>query len=165
MMDAGVVWDNHGCIPLRETEGWLPGIARYRAAGVDAVTLNIGDSRVPLETLVRTAASIRHFVQQHPDLYLLGLTTADIRAARGSGRLAVCLDVEGVHALGEQVSLVEFLYQVGVRWMLMAYNRRKVLFAHRLPHGTRDPRLDRPAGDLLSLQPEAAARSPAQHPR
>ncbi|MGH8249281.1 MAG: dipeptidase [Steroidobacteraceae bacterium] len=126
MMDAGVVWDNHACVPLRDTGRWLPDIARYRAAGVSAVTLNIGDSRVPLETLIRTAASIRNFVQQRPGEYLLGLQTADLRAAHRSGKLAVYLDVEGVHALDGQVSLVEFLYQVGVRWMLMVYNRRNL---------------------------------------
>jgi membrane dipeptidase len=126
MSESGIVWDNHACLPLHDTERWLPGIARYRTAGATAVTINIGDSLVPLETLIRMAASIRHFVQQHPDDYLLGLTTADLRAAHRTGRLAVCLDVEGVHSLAGQVSLVEFLYQIGVRWMLLVYNRRNL---------------------------------------
>jgi membrane dipeptidase len=126
MTEAGLVWDNHACLPLRDIEEFLPQLARYRAAGADVVTVNIGDSLVPLERMVRTAASIRHFVRAHPDRYLLGRTTADLREAKASGRLAVCLDVEGVHALGPQVSLVEFLYEIGVRWMLMAYNRRNL---------------------------------------
>jgi len=126
MNAAGIVWDNHACLPFIDTEKWLPGIARYRKAGVDAVTINIGDSHVPLEVLIRTAASIRHYVQGHADQYVLGLTTGDIRAAKASGRLAVCLDVEGIFALGEQLSLVEFLYQIGVRWMLLVYNRRNL---------------------------------------
>jgi membrane dipeptidase len=126
MSASGIVWDNHACLPFNDTEQWLPGIERYRKAGVDAVTINIGDSHVPLEVLIRTAASIRHYVQGHADQYVLGLTTSDIRSAKASGRLAVCLDVEGVYALGEQLSLVEFLYQIGVRWMLMVYNRRNL---------------------------------------
>lgn len=126
MRQTGIVWDNHACLPLRDIDEWLPGLSRYRDAGVDVVTVNIGDSLVPLETLIRTAASIRHFVHARPDQYLMGLTPADLRAAQASGRLAVCLDLEGVYALGEQVSLVEFLYQIGVRWMLMVYNRRNL---------------------------------------
>ena len=106
MNEAGLVWDNHACLPLRDIDGFLPELARYRAAGVDAVTVNIGDSLVPLERMIRTAASIRHFVRANPDRYLLGMTTADLREARASGRLAVCMDVEGVQALGSQVSLV-----------------------------------------------------------
>ncbi len=126
MSASGIVWDNHACLPFNDTEQWLPGIERYRKSGVDVVTINIGDSHVPLEVLIRTAASIRHFVQGHPDDYVLGLTTTDLRSAKASGRLAVCLDVEGVFALGTQLSLVEFLYQIGVRWMLMVYNRRNL---------------------------------------
>ncbi len=93
---------------------------------MDVVTVNIGDSLVPLDRMIRTAASIRHFVKANPDRYLLGATTADLRAARASGRLAVCMDVEGVQALGPQVSLVEFLHEIGVRWMLLVYNRRNL---------------------------------------
>lgn len=126
MNATGIVWDNHACLPFDDTEKWLPGIDRYRNAGADAVTINIGDSHVPLDIMIRTAASIRHYVQRHPDQYVLGLTTAAIRAAKAMGRLAVCLDVEGVYALGEQLSLVEFLYQIGVRWMLLVYNRRNL---------------------------------------
>jgi membrane dipeptidase len=126
MNHAGLVWDNHACLPLREIDDFLPQLARYRAAGVDVVSVNIGDSLVPLERMIRTAASIRHFVKAHPADYLLGLSPLDLREAKESGRLAVCLDVEGVHALGPQVALVEFLYEIGVRWMLLVYNRRNL---------------------------------------
>ncbi len=126
MNQAGLVWDNHACLPLRDIDEFLPSLSRYRDAGVDAVTVNIGDSLVPLETMIRTAASIRHFVNANPDKYVLGLATSDLRAAKAGGRLAVCLDVEGVQALGPQLSLVEFLYEVGVRWMLLVYNRRNL---------------------------------------
>ncbi len=126
MMQSGIVWDNHACLPLRDVDDWLPRLSRYRDVGVDVVTVNLADSLVPLETLVRTAASIRHFVNANPDRYLMGLTPADLRAAKSSGRLAVCLDVEGVHALNGQASLVELLHHIGVRWMLMVYNRRNL---------------------------------------
>ena len=126
MNEAGLVWDNHACLPLREIDEFLPQLARYRAVGVDVVTVNIGDSLVPLERMVRTAASIRRFVRANPGHYQLGLKATDLRNARETGRLAVCLDVEGVHALGTEVALVELLYELGVRWMLMVYNRRNL---------------------------------------
>lgn len=126
MNEPGIVWDNHACLPFRDTERWLPEIARYRRAGADAVTINIGDSHVPLETLARMAATIRDFVRGHPDDYLMGLTTGDIRTARATGRLAVCLDIEGVFAFGEELSLVEHFYGLGVRWMLLVYNLRNL---------------------------------------
>ncbi len=126
MDQPGIIWDNHACLPFRDTERWLPDIARYRKAGADAVTINIGDSNVPLEVLTRMAAAIRHYIQQHPEDYVLGLTVADLRAAQAAGKLAVCLDIEGVHSFGEQHSLVEFFHEIGVRWMLLVYNRRNL---------------------------------------
>jgi microsomal dipeptidase-like Zn-dependent dipeptidase len=71
--------------------------------------------------MIRTAAA-SGTSSWRPRRYLLGRTAADLRAAKASGRLA-CMDVEGVQALGPQVSLVEFFYDIGVRWMLMVYNR------------------------------------------
>jgi membrane dipeptidase len=125
-MEAGIVWDNHACLPFSGTERRLPELARYRAAGAHAVTVNIGDSQVPLETLTRMAGTIRDYVTRHPDEYLMGTTVQDIRCAAETGRLAVCLDIEGVYALGERLELVEHFYGLGVRWMLLVYNRRNL---------------------------------------
>jgi len=118
-----LVWDNHGCMPFEDTEQWLEQLARYRASGVDVAAINIGDSNQPLETLIRMAAAIRDYVAKHPEHYVMALNTAAIRAAKAEGKLAIALDVEGVYALGNQVSLVPLLYDLGVRWMLMVYNR------------------------------------------
>ena len=126
MRQSGIVWDNHACLPFSDTGRWLPELARYRRAGADAVTLNIGDSHVPLEVLTRMADVIRAFVQANPDDYVLGLTTADIRAAKAAGRLAVCLDIEGVFSFNGDTSLVGQFYGLGVRWMLLVYNRRNL---------------------------------------
>jgi membrane dipeptidase len=126
MKRRAIVWDNHACLPFEDTGRWLPGIERYRQAGVDAVTINIGDSHVPLEVLERTAACIRRHVEENPDRYLLGLSVADLAAARDTGRLAICFDIEGVFALGEDLALVEHFYRLGVRWMLLVYNRRNL---------------------------------------
>ena len=43
IIDGCLVWDNHGCMPLRPIDtSFLPQLARYRAAGFDHVSLNIG---------------------------------------------------------------------------------------------------------------------------
>jgi membrane dipeptidase len=118
-----LVWDNHGCMPFEDTERWLEQLERYRASGVDVAVINIGDADYSLETLIRMAATVRDYVARHPDRYVLAVDTAAIRAAKATGKLAIALDVEGVYALGSQVSLVPLLYDLGVRWMLMVYNR------------------------------------------
>jgi membrane dipeptidase len=118
-----LVWDNHGCLPYEDTERWCAGLERYRASGVDVAVINIGDAEAPLETLVRMAATVRSYVARHADRFVMVRDAASIREARTQGRTAVALDVEGVFAIGEQLSLIPLLYDIGVRWMLMVYNR------------------------------------------
>ncbi len=122
-----LVWDNHACLPQHGAEAFLPEIARFRAAGVDVLGLNIGDSNVELADLIRLAAAIRGYVAAHPDHYRQVANMADIRAAKREGKLAILLDIEGCFAMGDQLSLISFFFDIGVRWMAMVYNRRNLV--------------------------------------
>jgi membrane dipeptidase len=118
-----VVWDNHACMPLRADDAFLPQLERCRRSGVTVVTLNIGLDLTSFDQNVRVLAHFRQFVQRHADRYLLVQSLADVHEARRSGRLGVCFNLEGTRALGDQLSMVEFFHSLGVKWMLMAYNR------------------------------------------
>lgn len=127
LISRSIVWDNHGCMPLRpQDQSSLPQLARYRRAGVDAVTLNIGFGENTIEEHVRVLASMRDWLLRHPDDYLLAGSVADIRRAKAEGKLAVLFDIEGMGAVGDQPSLVRLYYDLGVRWMLVAYNRNNL---------------------------------------
>ena len=73
--------------------------------------------------MIRLAAHLRSFVTQHADEYVLAGTAADVRLAKNDGRTAIAFDVEGLRVIGDQLSLVALLYDIGVRWMSVAYNR------------------------------------------
>jgi membrane dipeptidase len=75
-----------------------------------------------IEEHVRTLASLRHWLKARPDEYVLMRTADDIDNARATGRLAVGFDIEGANAVADQPSLVQLYYDLGVRWMLLAYN-------------------------------------------
>jgi membrane dipeptidase len=123
IIDGCLVWDNHACLPLRPHDpGMLPGLARYRAAGVDHVSVNIGFGDHGIEQHVRMAASFRHWLAARPQQYVLVRTVDDIERARATGRLAVSFDIEGANAVADQLSLVQLYADLGVRWMLLAYN-------------------------------------------
>ena len=85
-----VVWDNHACMPLRADGSFLPQLERCRQSGVTVVALNVGIDSTGLEQSVRLLAHFRHFVQRHPERYLLVHSLADVYAAKRSGRLGVC---------------------------------------------------------------------------
>jgi membrane dipeptidase len=123
LIDAVPVWDHHACMPLRPNDpSFLPQLARHKAAGFDAVTLNVGFGEQGPEQHLRMLAALRHWVLMRPDEYLLLLQPEDVERARRTGRLAVGFDIEGANAIGDQLSLIQMYYDLGVRWMLLAYN-------------------------------------------
>jgi membrane dipeptidase len=110
-------------MPLRPLDpSFLPQLARHKAAGFDAVTVNIGFGEQGPEEHLRMIAALRHWLMARPDEYLLLLEADDIERARTTGRLAVGFDIEGANAVGDQLSLIQMYHDLGVRWMLMAYN-------------------------------------------
>jgi membrane dipeptidase len=123
-----VVWDNHACMPLRpEDERFLPQLRRYREAGVDAVTLNVGFDSVPWDNTGRMLTAFRTWVQARSEDYVLVERVEDIALAAAQGRLAVMFDIEGGSALNGELQRVGEYYRLGVRWMLIAYNRNNAL--------------------------------------
>lgn len=119
-----LVWDNHGCLPLRPFDtDFLPQLGRYRHAGVDVAIINIGFGEHGIEDHIRMIASFRHWLKQHPESYALIATADDIERARREGKLAIAFNMEGANGLADQPSLISLYYDLGVRWMLMAYNR------------------------------------------
>jgi membrane dipeptidase len=122
-----LVWDNHACLPYGDTARWVGEIDLWRRSGVDVVLVNIGDGQENLETLARMAAHIRSFVAENSDRFVMATSVAAIEKARVAGKTAVGLNVEGAFALGDQLSMLQLCYDLGVRWMLMVYNRANLV--------------------------------------
>lgn len=124
LLDETLVWDNHGCMPLRPGDvEFLPQLDRYRRAGVDVVLLNVGFDGTSVENDLGVLATFRRWIGQNGDRYRLVGTADDILAARRAGKLSIAFNLEGFGALGGQVDLVSTYYDLGVRWMLVAYNQ------------------------------------------
>ena len=119
-----LIWDNHACMPLRTDTSFLPQLERYRASGVGLVVLNVMfDNIMPWHQGVHVLSAMRTWLLERKDKYLVVQTAEDIALAAREGRLAVAFDIEGMGGLGGQVSMVRTYYDLGVRWMLIAYNR------------------------------------------
>jgi membrane dipeptidase len=118
-----LVWDQHGCLPLRPDPAAIDQLDLYRSSGVDVVSINVGfDVTSALDTL-KVLAAFRLGVLTRPDRFVLVSTVADVRDAKATGRLAVSFDLEGTEPLDGELALVSTYYDLGVRTMLMAYNR------------------------------------------
>jgi len=123
--DEALVWDNHACLPMsqRKARRYLPELERYRRAGVAVVSINVGYGEMSFDEHVAFARFLRATVAALGDGYALIDSVADIEAARARGALAVCFDVEGAAPIDPELTRVAVLHALGVRWMLIAYNR------------------------------------------
>jgi membrane dipeptidase len=119
-----LVWDNHACMPLKPHDtSFLPQLQRHRDAGADVVIVNVGYGDDGVEQHLRMLASMRGWLEAHSRDFRLIEGVDDIDAARAAGQLAVGFDIEGANAIGDQLSLLGLYRDLGVRWMLLAYNR------------------------------------------
>jgi membrane dipeptidase len=95
----------------------------YAASGVTlAVFTVVDDFPNSIEQTIRLIAQNRRFVLAHPDEYVLADGTADVHAAKTSGRLAIAFAFQGSNALLGDIELVEVYRRLGVIQMLLAYN-------------------------------------------
>ncbi|HEU0294525.1 MAG TPA: membrane dipeptidase [Anaerolineales bacterium] len=120
--DRALVWDTHACFPLKLNSD-LSELKRYRDSGVDFVSLNIGMDMDTFEHVIQVLARFRNHIAAHSEEYILALTVKDILDAKESGRLAIAFDLEGSDPLLGNINLVSFYYDLGVRQMLLAYNK------------------------------------------
>ena len=120
--DRALVWDTHACFPLKPNAD-LSELKRYKDSGVNFVSLNIGMDMDSFENVVQVLVGFRNHIAAHPDEFVLALSVKDILDAKESGRLAIAFDLEGSDPLLGNINLVSFYYDLGVRQMLLAYNK------------------------------------------
>lgn len=125
LLKQNLVWDNHACMPLRpDDQSFLPQLQRFRDVGADVVSLNIGYGPDTLVSHFRTLASFRSWIHKNSNDYTLINSVADIDRARARNQLGITFDIEGMAPLDDgDHGLVELFYELGTRWMLVAYNR------------------------------------------
>ena len=123
LLASSIVWDNHGCMPLRADASFLPQLHRYRDAGVTTASLNVGCAEMSLTEHVRVLSFMRRWIAQRPESYRLVVRAEDVERCKRDGKLGITFDIEGMYPVQNDLSLVQIFYELGVRWMLVAYNR------------------------------------------
>ena len=123
LMKQSLVWDDHLCMPLRPDDtSFLVELKRVKASGVDIISLNIGFDLVPWENGIKMLSTFRHWVKARPKDYILIETVDDVKLAREANKLGIMFDLEGGCGIDDHLPMIELYYDLGVRWMLFAYN-------------------------------------------
>jgi membrane dipeptidase len=123
VLRSAVVWDNHGCMPLKPDATFLPQLERYRDAGVNIVSLNVGFADISWADHLRVLSFMRQWIAKRPDTYRLISNVGDVYRCKLEDKLGIVFDVEGMRPVEENLSLVQTFYELGVRWMLISYNQ------------------------------------------
>ncbi|TPG88762.1 membrane dipeptidase [Pseudomonas caspiana] len=117
-----VKWEAHACLPLIPGQD-MSSLIRYRNTGFHHVSVNVGMDMTPFNTVMRVIAGFRTWLALHKEDFVLVGTTDDIYHARKHRKLAVSFDLEGSNMLLHDPAMVDLFATLGVRQMLLAYNR------------------------------------------
>lgn len=117
-----LVWDNHACLQHETDDRFMPEVNRWPDSGVDMIVISVGFDVIPWQHTFRVLAIMRHWFLAHSDSFVLAHTADDIATAKREGKTAVAFNIEGTVAIQDQISLLRLYYDLGVRWMSIAYN-------------------------------------------
>jgi membrane dipeptidase len=124
LLQQSVIWDNHAGMPIRPGDTtFLPQLQRYRSVGATFVLLNVAFDLMPWHHGFKVLATMRAWLDRNREHYLRVEKVEDIHEAKREGKLGVAFNLEGACAVDDLPELVEPYYALGVRWMLIAYNR------------------------------------------
>jgi len=101
--------------------------ALMRAGGVTAVNLTV--SYLDSDDFGTTAAEVAHVLRAIDETpgARLGLTVADIAAAKEEGEAAIVLGFQNATAIEDDLQYLEVFHRLGVRIMQLTYQRRNLL--------------------------------------
>ena len=127
MSRESVLVDELVCTDATGTrEEALACLRRFREAKVGMVSLTVG-SIATTEAVFRTIAQHEGIVSSFPDEFARVRAAGDIGRCRTEGRLGISYNLQCTTALAGDLSLIGVFYDLGVRQMLMAFNRRNLV--------------------------------------
>ena len=97
-----------------------PYVEQAIAGGVTATNMTVATENESWDTVMQTVESTLDKVARHPDM-VLATTSADVRAAKRDGKLAVLMGLQGAESLHKSLYRVGLLHRLGVRVVGLAY--------------------------------------------
>lgn len=123
IISTSTIWDNHSCLPLRpEDTSFLPQLQRYIDAGFSIVCLNIGYWKNSFKQHLDMASSFINWINDNSDRFALLTSFTSLEEALSDNRLVIFFDAEGTNVICHDLERLQILYDIGVRWMSLAYN-------------------------------------------
>ncbi len=120
--DLTLPWIEIGSRELRDQT--LP---RFGASGFNFVSLTLASDSESQAEVFKSIARERRYVSDRAESLCLVESVDDILSSKRDGKLAVSFNLQGTNALAGDIGVVEPLYKLGVRQILMVYNRKNLV--------------------------------------
>jgi len=113
-------------IGRRDTNGSID-IPRMKEGNLSAIFFSIWmSSKITGHDAVKRALdqidSVREQIRKHPDALVLATTAAEVRDARGQGKIAALMGVEGGHMIASDLGVLRSYAALGVRYMTLTHS-------------------------------------------
>ncbi len=123
---SSLAWDDHCGFTVTPESSLDPLLRPWHEAGVGYLAVNVYYDRQPWSDAFTGIATLHRRLSAEAPYCQLVSTVDEILEARANGKLAVAMDIEGMNALNSHLELVQTFYELGVRHMMIAYNRNNL---------------------------------------
>lgn len=119
-----LIWDNSlSWDPSKY--GDIEHIKRFKKIGIDVIGLSVAFRNIEgIGIVIRTIAKLYDEIKKYPHMVVLCKSVQDILTARDEKKVAVFLTFQETIPFEENLTLVGFFYELGVRHASLAYNIR-----------------------------------------
>ncbi|ATN85355.1 dipeptidase [Coxiella burnetii] len=100
---------------------------RYSQSGIHYVGLALAGEFTNFETAIRYISRHRTRIQSEPNKYIIVDKAEDILTAKKQKKLALGFWLQGSNPLANDINMVKTYYQLGIRYILLAYNTRNAI--------------------------------------
>ncbi len=122
LIKQSICWDAHCCPPFKIGSD-LSFLNRYKNAGVNFVSVNVGFDLTNQDETLNLIQYFHEWIQQNDDKYSIVKNVENIFECQSKNKLAIAFDIEGCNPLNETLDMVSQFYDLGVKQMQFAYNR------------------------------------------
>lgn len=120
--DMTMPWTHYGRRELRHES--LP---RMQRGGFDFVSLTLAADVQSQIDVLKSCAHERRMILSNPADYRFVESVDDILTAKREGILALSFNLQGTNALAGNLDMVGLFYRLGVKHMLLAYNKKNLV--------------------------------------
>lgn len=122
---TSIKWDAHACPPLTPDSD-LSFLERYRTAGVNFLSLNVGFDLTSQTDTIKLIHYIRHWITTNNNQYSVIKHVDEILDCKNENKLALAFDIEGCNLLDGNLEMIDTFYELSVKQIVFSYNNNNI---------------------------------------